>query len=177
MNQQEVPKHYSYWVTICKRVYLWEYPPIPSSLRNASIIGASDSGQLEYDGSNLRFVGRNKQIEINGIEGISEMKATFGLTGFCGLWLRHSVVALLAATTIYIIDMWGSWVWYVVALPFGLGGAVLHWLFSRKYGRCVYIVYRRPDGDLDQICFSTPPITGGSHKLYKTLLDKKFAAL
>jgi len=171
MNRQVYPGHYSNWATICKRVYLWEYPPDPSSLRNSPSRGSSDSGRLERRGNILRFEGKKNRIEIPGIEDISEIGAMFGLSDFLGLWLRYSVTTLLVATLFYIITPWGAFVWHVVgSILLGLITTVGHWLFSRKYGRCVCVVFRTSDGELEQLCFFAPPISGGSHKLYTTLL-------
>lgn len=176
MDLQETHRQGKSWVAITKRVYLWEQPPETSTLRDVSIKGYSDSGQIECNGSMLRFNGKEKQIEMPEMKDVSEIRARFRLSDFFLFWLCGSVAVLLTSTLLNIITPWGSIVLHVIgATLLALIGAILYWLGSRKYGRCARVTFGASDGELRQLFFFAPPISGGSHKLYKTLHKKLIA--
>jgi len=169
MNRQEIHEQQADWVTICRRVYLWEEPD-SYILANLWAKGASDSGKLEWNGSMLRFNGREKQLEMPEIKDVSEIRARFRLSHFFLFWLSCSVSFLLISTAFYVITPSGSFTWQVILsqiVAFAVTNG--YWLYSRQYGRWACVTYGASDEEPSQLCFLAPPISGGSHRLCKTL--------
>ena len=172
MNRQEIHEQQAGWVTICKRVYLWEEPD-SYILVSLGAKGSSDSGELEWNGSVLRFNGKEKQIEMPEIKDVSEIRARFRLSHFFFFWLHLSAVLLLISTVFYLIPPSGSFTWQVILSQIlAFTGTIGVWLYFRKYGRWACITYGASEEELGQLYFLSPPISGGSHRLYKTLHKK-----
>jgi hypothetical protein len=73
MNEQNKLEE-SKWSVVYKRVRLWEGRPQPSGFKGFLSVGGSDSGNVEYNGSFLRFTGKKLRIDIPAIETITEVK-------------------------------------------------------------------------------------------------------
>ena len=177
MIRQMTHEEYPNWVTICRRVRVWEERPEPGSLKSLMFLGASDSGRLECRDSTIRFEGKRNRIEISDIKDISEVRVRSGLYHFFLYWLFCSVACLLMAGLLIPMGPVGSTIWKLVgAIILASIGAIIYWPYHRVYGRWTCITYHTSDGEPRQLCFLAFPLAGGSRKLYKTLLEIKLAA-
>jgi hypothetical protein len=171
MSNQNTPEVYPKWTTICARATLWKERPRSDSWKSFLSIGASDSGRLEYNGNSLRFTGRKSRIEIPAIGELTEIRLRFRLT-YLLLWF--ALFAVFGFAVLYCLHLSFYWVrWDEFMAFFVLGLAllmtILYWLYFRLYARWVCISFSTLDGQPREACFTTPPISGGSQKLYRDL--------
>ncbi len=162
MMKQNEPEE-SKWSVVFKRVRLWEGRPQPGGLRSFLLVGGSDSGCVEYNGSTLRFTGKKQQIEIPVIENISEIGANAKLV--------HFILYFVALVTVFwLTTSWPLGATYVlVSIPPALLGTSFCWWYLRKYCGWVWITYASFDGQSKDVGFWAAPISGGSRKLYRDL--------
>ncbi len=169
MSNQNRPEE-SKWTVVFQRVRLWEARPQPGGLKSFLFTGGSDSGNVEYNGSFLRFAGKKLSLDISMIKSISEVKANLKFFHFILYFVVSMVVLLLA----FGMPFRTSTISLVISIALPLVGTVLSWLYLREYGGWVWISYIPSDGQPKDIGFWGPLASGGSQKLYKEL-SKLFA--
>lgn len=173
MSKQNMPEEYPKWTTICARATLWKERPRSNSLKSYLLPGASDSGRLEYNGNILRFTGKKGRIEIPAISEISEIRLVFRLV-YLLLWFCLFAVFVFAVWFgLHLSFYWVRWDQFTMFFVLGLAllGTLFYCLYFRLYARWVCIGFSTLDGRPREVCFMAPPISGGSQKLYRDLIE------